>query len=102
MNFDIWEFLSYDAEGPCHVCGQDATGSPYFTGMSQENWEFFRPFVGALNVNDASFTPDVPPEERALNVFFGKQGMSKAFCSPQCSLEYHNGQANSQSRDRMS
>lgn len=82
--------LLESAEGPCVNCGVESKGSPYWLGMTLENWLVLRPFVGQLNVNEWSFKEKYPPEDRAMNLFF-VPGVCKPLCSAQCATEISNG-----------
>lgn len=80
--------LYMSAQGDCVVCRKDATGSPYWVGMSPENWEVLRPFVGTMcNLHNSK---KLKPEDKAQNVFFVGEGICQPLCSPECSMRYHN------------
>ena len=87
---NVRDLLWPKAFGPCIMCGKESQGSMYWIGMTEENWKVLRPHVGELNENEYSFTPDRPPEERAMNMFF-VEGLCQPLCGPVCALEHSNG-----------
>lgn len=63
--------------GSCIVCGADATGSPYWLGMTDAQWAVIRPLVMHL------YKPDM-----VQNILFVPQ-LCKPLCGPECSHKYN-------------
>ncbi len=68
--------LSAEAVGSCIMCGADATGSPYWVGMTAAQWDVVRPLVAHM------FRPNM-----TQNVLFVPQ-LCKPLCSPECSCKH--------------
>ena len=80
MELEFYE----EAVGDCAVCGEDATGSRYWLGMTAAQWDIIRPFVEEM-------TPISPHSgvKLVMNMLFWPQ-LCKPFCGPQCVQEYYN------------
>jgi len=72
MELELYE----EAVGDCVVCGDDATGSLYWVGMTAPQWSIVRPLVTHM------FMPDM-----IQNVLFVPQ-LCKPLCGPECSLKH--------------
>lgn len=68
--------LYNEAVGSCTVCGSDATGSRYWLGMTEAQWDIVRPLVVHM------FTPDM-----VQNVLFIPQ-LCKPLCGPECATKH--------------
>lgn len=64
--------LHQSAVGPCVKCGQDATGSLYWTPMSLDMWAKIRPQV-----------IDMFEKSKVQNIFF-VPGVNDPFCGLVC------------------
>ena len=72
MELELYE----EAVGSCTVCGSDASGSRYWLGMTEAQWNVIRTLVIHL------FEPNT-----IQNVLFVPQ-LCKPLCSPDCSLKH--------------
>ena len=71
-----------EAVGLCIVCNKDATGSLYWLGMTQTQWDIIRPLVAHLFA--------VSPWSGVRMVFNSLfiPGLCKPFCGSICSTKY--------------
>ena len=74
--------LHEEAVGDCVVCGDDATGSMYWLGMTAAQWKIVRPFVEDM-------TPVSPHSgvKLVLNMLFVPQ-LCKPLCGPHCAVKH--------------
>ncbi len=77
--------LEFDevASGPCIVCGEDATGSAYWLGMTAAQWAVIHPFVEEM-------TPVSPFSgvKLVMNLLFWPK-LCKPFCGAACVQEHY-------------
>lgn len=65
------------AVGDCIVCGEDATGSLYWVGMSMDKWNIIRQYVAQFFQTDmVQKVLFIPPYDQPL-------------CGPECSLKHY-------------
>lgn len=74
--------LHENAVGDCVVCGEDATGSVYWLGMTAVQWNVVRPYVEEM-------TPVSPHSgvKLVMNMQFWPQ-LCKPFCGATCATKY--------------
>ncbi len=72
MELEIYE----NAVGGCVVCGEDATGSRYWLGMTAAQWDIIRPLVAHI------YAPDM-----VQNILFIPQ-LCKPLCDAHCATKH--------------
>ncbi|MEE8372507.1 MAG: hypothetical protein V3R87_02060 [Dehalococcoidia bacterium] len=73
MELELYE----NCIGNCIVCGSDATGSPYWLGMTEAQWAVIRPLVTHM------YKPD-----HVQDILFIPQ-LCKPLCGPECSAKHN-------------
>lgn len=74
--------LHEEAVGDCLICGSFATGSRYWLGMTEAQWEVIRPYV-----KDMTLVSPHSGVKLVMNMLFIPQ-ICKPLCGPECATKH--------------